>query len=636
VSKETPVITAPLSSLNSAVDDPAVKKTVSAESLSTEAVSDKSTKTKANKNKEKEKAFNSLLPIFAFIKPYKLMLALALFALLLTAGVNLSLGQGVKHVIDSGFIAGSKAQLQSAILVLIGLISLLAVGTFSRFYLMSWLGERVSADIRKAVFNRIVTLHPSYFEENRSGELMSRLTTDTALLQSIIGSSFSMALRSVLMLFGGLIMLLITSLKLTLVVVFCVPLILVPMMIYGRKVRKLAESSQDAIADIGTYAGEIIHNIKVVQSYTHEQREQQAFAGEVEKAFAVAKRRVKQRSFLIAIVIFLTFGAISGMLWVGGMDVLAGNMSGGQLGAFVFYAIMVAMSVATVAEVYGELQRAAGSATRLLDLLKVESEIKEQHSPITIEQPKTAKIEFKNLTFCYPSRSEIEALSNINLTIPAGKIVAVVGPSGAGKTTLFELLQRFYDPQQGGICFNETNITALKLTELRATMGMVPQQPILFSSDVWHNIRYGNPEASDAEVIAAAKRAHAHEFIEQLPEGYASFLGEQGVRLSGGQKQRIAIARAILKDPCVLLLDEATSALDAQSEHLVQEALNDLMANRTTLIIAHRLATVVHADIIVLMDQGKIVDIGDHQSLLLSSTLYQRLCELQFDKIAAD
>ena len=584
---------------------------------------------KSNDNK----AFASLLPIFSFIKPYKMMLALALVALLLTSGVSLSLGQGVKFVIDSGFIAGSEEQLKTAILVLIGLIVLLAIGTFSRFYLMSWLGERISADIRKAVFDRIVTLHPSYFEENRSGELMSRLTTDTALLQSIIGSSFSMALRSFLMLIGGLIMLLITNLKLTMIVILCVPLILLPMMIYGKKVRKLAESSQDAIADIGTYAGEIIQNIKVVQSYTHEAREQQAFAGEVEKAFVVAKRRVKQRSFLIAIVIFLTFGAISGMLWVGGMDVLQGKMSGGELGAFVFYAIMVAMSVATVAEVYGELQRAAGSATRLLALLKIESEITELESPNSIQEQKAAIIQFKDVNFSYPSRPDSAALKNINLNIPTGKVIALVGPSGAGKTTLFELLQRFYDPQQGVISFNETNITQLKLTDLRHEMGMVPQHPILFSSDVWHNIRYGNPEASDQDVIIAAKRAHAHEFIEQLPEGYSSFLGEQGVRLSGGQKQRIALARAILKDPKVLLLDEATSALDAQSEHHVQAALNELMENRTTLIIAHRLSTVIHADIIVVMDHGEIVATGDHKSLLANSNLYQRLCELQFDRV---
>ena len=583
--------------------------------------------------KEKQ-AFKSLLPIFAFIKPYKLMVALALVALLITAGVNLSLGQGVKFVIDNGFIAGSEQQLTSAIMALIALVFLLAIGTFSRFYLMSWLGERVSADIRRAVFNQIVTLHPSYFEENRSGELMSRLTTDTALLQSIIGSSFSMALRSMLMLLGGIVMLLVTNLKLTLFVVVCVPLILVPMMVYGKKVRSLAASSQEAIADIGTYAGEIIQNIKVVQSYTHEQREQSAFGEEVEKAFAVAKRRIKQRSLLIAAVIFLTFGAISIMLWVGGMDVLNGRMSGGELGAFVFYAIMVAMSVATVAEVYGELQRAAGSATRLLALLEVQSDI---NTPDTVlpfpEQPSTAILTFNNVDFYYPSRPDSAALKNINLTIPAGKVVALVGPSGAGKTTLFELLQRFYDPQQGQINCHGIDIKALNLKNLRQLMGMVPQHPILFSSDVWHNIRYGNPNASDDAVINAAKRAHAHEFIEQLPGGYKSFLGEQGVRLSGGQKQRIALARAILKDPEILLLDEATSALDAQSEHHVQAALKELMVNRTTIIIAHRLATVVHADIIVVMEQGRVVDVGNHKSLLTSSKLYQRLCQLQFDMV---
>jgi ATP-binding cassette subfamily B protein len=585
-----------------------------------------------NSSKNQHKALTSLLPIFAFIKPYKFMLFFALFALLITATVNLSLGQGVKFVIDSGFIAGSVKQLQSAILVLIGLISLLAIGTFSRFYLMSWLGERVSADIRKAVFNRIVTLHPSYFEENRSGELMSRLTTDTALLQSIIGSSFSMALRSLLMLIGGLVMLMVTNMKLTLFVILSVPIILIPMMIYGRKVRKLAASSQDAIADVGTYAGEIIQNIKVVQSYTHEEKEQHAFANEVEKAFTVAKRRVKQRSYLIAIVIFLTFSAISGMLWVGGMDVLKGDMSGGELGAFVFYAIMVAMSVATIAEVYGELQRAAGSATRLLELLEIKSDIKELLSPLMPINNSQSVITFNDVSFCYPSRPNKKALSHIDLVIPTGKIVAFVGPSGAGKTTLFELLQRFYDPQKGNISFNEVDITQLKLTDLRQAMGIVPQHPILFSSDVWHNIRYGKPEAANEEVISAAKRAYAHEFIKQLPQGYDSFLGEQGVRLSGGQKQRIALARAILKDPEVLLLDEATSALDSQSEHHVQAALDDLMAHRTTLIIAHRLATVIHADLIVVMEQGKIIDTGNHNSLLSSSKLYQRLCELQFDK----
>ncbi|WP_376708446.1 ABC transporter transmembrane domain-containing protein [Shewanella surugensis] len=584
-------------------------------------------------NAKKTKAFTSLLPIFAFIRPYKLMAVSALLALLLTAGVSLSLGQGVKFIVDNGFIAGSKAQLSDAIFVLMGLISLLAVGTFTRFYLMSWLGERVSGDIRKAVFNQIVTLHPSYFEENRSGEIMSRLTTDTVLLQSIIGSSFSMALRSMFMLIGGLIMLLITSVKLTLFVIICVPLILVPMIIFGRRVRTLAASSQDAIADIGTYAGEIIQNIKVVQGYTHESREQAAFGAEVEKAFEVAKHRVQQRSFLIAVVIFLTFSAISMMLWVGGMDVLSGKMTGGELGAFIFYAIMVAMSVATISEVYGELQRAAGSATRLLELLKVESTILEPKIPQDIQHHHEMVLEFKNGDFYYPSQPNIAALKGINLQIPKGKVVAFVGPSGAGKTTLFELFQRFYDPQQGHIIFNGVDLTLLNLTVLRQAMGMVPQQPVLFSTDVWHNIRYGRPNATDEDVIDAAKRAHAHEFIERLPQGYQSYLGEQGVRLSGGQKQRIALARAILKDPEVLLLDEATSALDADSEYHVQAALKELMQNRTTLIIAHRLATVVHADMIVVMDQGQIVDTGSHQSLLKTSSLYKRLCELQFDRI---
>ena len=587
---------------------------------------------KPNTPNKQEKALKSLLPILAFIKPYKLMVFYALMALLVTSLVSLSIGQGVKFVIDKGFVAGSQSELQSSIFFLIGLVALLAIGTFCRFYLMSWLGERVSADIRKTVFNRLITLHPSYFEENRSGELMSRLTTDTTLLQSIIGSSFSMALRSLLMLVGALTMLLITNINLTMYILIGVPLALIPMIFHGKKVRKLASHSQDSIADIGTYAGEIIQNIKVVQSFTHENKEKLAFADEVEIAFDIAKRRIRQRSLLIASVIFLAFSAISVMLWSGGRDVISGAMSAGDLGAFVFYAIMLAMSVGTIAEVYGELQRAAGSATRLLELMSVDSEIIDPSTPAQMPDNKENIIEFKQLKFNYPSRPDVSALNNINLTIPTGKVIAIVGPSGAGKTTLFELLQRFYDPQQGSILFNNADITQLKLSDLRKTMGTVPQSPILFSSNVWHNIRYGKPEATEAEVINAAKRAHAHEFIEQLPEGYDSFLGEQGVRLSGGQKQRIALARAILKDPAVLLLDEATSALDAESEHLVQAALQELMINRTTLIIAHRLSTVMHADLIVVMKDGEIVDTGSHKSLLTSSALYQRLCELQFDQ----
>ncbi|MGK0440979.1 MAG: ATP-binding cassette subfamily B protein [Pseudohongiellaceae bacterium] len=575
----------------------------------------------------------SLRPIFAFIRPYTFMGVLALIALVATSTIVLSLGQGVKMVIDNGFIAGSEQQLKSALLVMIGMISLLAMGTFSRFYLMSWLGERVIADIRKAVFEKIVVLHPSYFEENRSGEITSRLITDTTLLQSIVGSSFSMALRSTLTLMGGIIMLLVTNVKLTLIVIACVPVVLVPMYVFGRRVRNLAASSQDAIAGIGTYAGEVIQNIKVVQSYGQEQAEQQAFGREVENAFAVAKRRIKQRSLLIAAAIFLVFSAISMMLWVGGSDVLSGRISGGELGAFVFYAVMVALSVATVAEVYGELQRAAGAATRLLELLQIESVIAAPLHPKSLYAATATTIEFCEVNFCYPSRPNNAALSKVNIEIQHGEIVAIVGPSGAGKTTLFDLLQRFYDPQQGNIKIHGANLKEVNLQDLRSTMGMVPQNPVLFSSDVFYNIRYGKPQAREEEVINAAKKAHAHDFIMQLPEGYKSFLGEQGVRLSGGQKQRIAIARAILKAPDILLLDEATSALDSESEHHVQAALNELMQQRTTLIIAHRLATVMHADKIVVMDKGKVATIGTHQQLITTNALYKRLCELQFDNM---
>jgi len=588
--------------------------------------------TEPNQKNIEKKSLKTLTPIFAFVLPYKKMLAGALTALLLTSAVSLSLGQGVRMIIDNGFIAGSEEQLTSAVGVMIIMITLLAFGTFTRFYLMSWLGERVSADIRKAVFNQLLGLHPSYFEENRSGEIMSRLTTDTTLLQSIIGSSLSMALRSFLMLIGGLIMLVVTNWKLSLIVMGFVPLVLLPMMIFGKKVRNLAKESQDSIADIGTYAGEAIQNIKVVQSYTHEPQEKLAFSKEVETAFNIAKQRIKQRSVLIATVIFLAFGAISLMLWFGGMDVLNGKITGGELAAFVFYAIMVASSVATVSEVYGELQRAAGSAERLLELMSVESEIKVVAHPADFDHSTKHVITFEKVHFNYPSRPDSAALKDINLQIERGKIIALVGPSGAGKTTLFELLQRFYDPQNGKITFNNAPITEVDPSNLRSQMGMVPQHPILFSSDVWHNIRYGRPDATDEEVIAAAKRAHADEFIQDLPDGYASFLGEQGVRLSGGQKQRIALARAILKDPEVLLLDEATSALDAESEHHVQAALNELMKGRTTLIIAHRLATVIHADMIVLMEQGNIIDTGTHSQLLKKSSLYKRLCELQFEQ----
>ena len=584
--------------------------------------------------KSQDKKVAILFELIQFIRPYKGHVLAAFIALIFTAAVMLSVGQGVRMLIDEGFAQQSIEQLQQAVLFILAITVLIAGGTFSRFYLVSWLGERVSADIRLAVFNHVITLHPSYFETNGSGDIMSRITTDTTLLQSIIGSSFSMAIRSVLMLLGALVMLFATNIKLTIIVLISVPFILVPILFYGRKVRKLSRKSQDSMADVGSYAGEAIEHIKTVQSYTHEQQESHAFAKEVEKSFDIGRSRIKQRATLIAGVIIIVFGAITGMLWVGGSDVIHGKMSGGDLGAFVFYAILVASSLATISEVLGELQRAAGATERLIEILHVKSHILPPIENVVSAKDLNAEITFEEVSFNYPSRPDQAATQGLNLVAEQGKVLALVGPSGAGKTTLFELLQRFYDPQEGRITLGGTDIRQLDPEDLRQQMALVPQQPALFSSDVFHNIRYGKPDASDEEVISAAKKAHAHEFISQLPQGYNSYLGERGVRLSGGQRQRIAIARAILKDPHILLLDEATSALDSESEHYVQQALEELMRGRTTIIIAHRFSTIQHADHIAVLDQGRLVDIGDHQSLLQTCDLYQRLVELQFKQVS--
>lgn len=577
-----------------------------------------------------KRKLSSLLMLGRFVLPYKKRLAAAICALVFTAGITLSVGQGVKMLIDLGFVERSLDQLNSAIFFILALALLMAVGTFIRFYLVSWLGERVSADIRQAVFDHVINLHPSYFETNRSGEIMSRLTTDTTLLQSIIGSSFSMALRSSLTLVGALIMLLVTNLKLTMMVLACVPLVLMPILIYGRRVRALSRRSQGSIADVGSYAGEVILNIKTVQSYTREPEEKAAFQVEVENAFAIARRRVQQRAALIAVVILLVFGALSGMLWVGGSDVLSGEMSAGDLGAFVFYAILVSSAVATLSEVFGELQRAAGATDRLMELMRVESTILAPTSDAVSASSLAAQLHIEQLEFRYPSRPDTPALVDFNLDIREGECLALVGPSGAGKSTVFELLQRFYDPQQGGIALGGCDLRRIDPRELRQQMALVAQQPALFTADVMHNIRYGKPNATEDEVVAAAKAAHAHEFIVQLPEGYQTNLGERGVRLSGGQRQRIAIARAILNDPRILLLDEATSALDAHSEHQVQLAIEELMRGRTTVIIAHRLSTILHADKIAVLDQGRLVSLGNHNSLMANCELYQRLARLQF------
>jgi len=567
-----------------------------------------------------------LLKLSSFIKPYKKIAMIAFIALIITSLSFLLFGQGIKLFIDEGIYTLQNRQLIIISVVLITLV----MGTFFRFYFVSWIGERVSNDVRLAVFNHLLTLHPHYFEMNRSGEINARLTTDTTLLQSIFGFSISMALSSVLLFFGGLVMMLITNLKLALIVLITVPVILLPMAIYGRRLRALSRKSQDTVADIGTYAGEIVQNIKVVQSFTREPEESIAFKNEVEKAFSAAKRRIMQSSLLIAAAMILVFTGLGAMIWFGAKDVTNGDISAGELASFVFYAIMVARSVAVISEIYGQLQRAAGATERLLELLSEESQIKPPSQAIDLPGGPLS-LNFKNVSFSYPSRPQEKALNEISFKVDEGETVAIVGLSGSGKTTIFELIQRFYDPSNGSIEVGNVNIINLDPVNLRTNIGVVPQQPTLFSADVSHNISYGDPFANPNQIKAAAKEAFALDFIEKLPDGFNSYLGEQGVRLSGGQRQRIAIARAILKDPSILLLDEATSALDANSEQKVQEALKRLMQGRTTLIIAHRLATIMHADRILLIDNGDIVGEGTHQNLLSSSELYKRLCELQFN-----
>ncbi|MCB1670607.1 MAG: ABC transporter transmembrane domain-containing protein [Gammaproteobacteria bacterium] len=565
-----------------------------------------------------------------FLTPYKLQMAVALLALVVTSGLTLGLVQYVRIIVDSGFAAGSTASLNTAVAGFVIVAILQAVGTFTRFYWVSWLGERVTADIRKAVFNHIIDLHPGYFEANLSGEISSRITTDTTLIQSVVGSSASIALRNLLMLVGGVVLLFITNPRLTSVVLICIPLVVGPILYFGRKVRRLSRSSQDEVANVGAYVGESIQQIKTVQAFNHQQHDDRLFGDQVERAFKVARNRIWMRSVLIAVVTTLVFGALGAMIWVGGQDVISGRMSAGELTAFVAYAVLVAAAVGAISQVISELQRAAGALERLLELLEAENEITAPENPRQLDGEFQGLLEIDAIRFCYPTRPETPALDGVTLTINPGESVALVGPSGAGKSTLFDLVLRFYDPQTGSIRLDGIDIRELDPRELRRHIAIVSQQPTMFTGNVWDNIRYGRPEASDEEVHAAAEAAFASDFIHKLPEGYDSHLGESGIRLSGGQRQRIAIARAILKDPEILLLDEATSALDAESERKVQMALEQLMANRTSLVIAHRLATVMNVNRIVVMDSGKVIDQGTHRELLLSCPLYAKLASLQF------
>lgn len=568
--------------------------------------------------------------VVALLKPYRRRVILALIALVLASLAMLGVGQGLRAVIDRGFAASDPAWLDRALLVMFGIITLLAAATYTRFYNVSWLGERVTADLRRRVFDHLLSLPPSFFEQGRTGAVISSLTADTTLIEHAIGSSLSIALRNLLILIGGLAMLFTTNLKLTLMVLGGVPLVVVPIVLFGRRVRRLARISQERVADLGNRIDETIHEIRIVQAYGHEDADRRDFASLVERGFATSLDRIRNRATLIAAVMVLVFGAISLILWVGGHDVLAGRITPGQLSAFVFYAALVAGSVGALSESWGDLQRAAGATERLLELLAAQAEVTQPTHPSPLPARARGEITFSEVNFCYPSRPDAPALANFSLSVSPGESVALVGPSGAGKTTVFQLLLRFYDPQYGQLCLDGVPLSSADPLAVRRCIALVPQEAVIFAASVLENVRYARPEASPDEVRAACVAAHADDFVNRLPQGYDTDLGERGVRLSGGQRQRIAIARALLADRPILLLDEATSALDAESERLVQGALEKLMKNRTTLVIAHRLATVQRAGRIVVMEHGRIVETGNHEQLVQQDGLYAHLARLQF------
>ncbi|HQR52199.1 MAG TPA: ABC transporter transmembrane domain-containing protein [Burkholderiales bacterium] len=565
-----------------------------------------------------------------YAHPYRRQILAAAGALLVAAACFIVVGQGLKRVIDEGFVAANPHALNQALLTLLAIVGVMAAATYARFYFVSWLGERVIADLRRDVFDHLLRLSPGFFEATRTGELISRLTADTALLETVIGSSVSMALRNTVVGAGSLGMLFLTSAKLTLLVLVGVPAVLLPILFFGRRVRKLSRASQDRVADLGAHIDETLHEIRVVQAYVHESVERRHFAQRIEAAFATAVDRIRSRGALIAAVIVVVFGGVAAILWVGGHDVLAGRISAGELSAFVFYATLVASACGSLSEVVGDLQRGAGAAERLLEILRTEPQIRAPARPEPLPEPARGEVTFDNVTFCYPSRPRLPALGALSLAVARGEKLALVGPSGAGKSTVFQLLLRFYDPDTGVIRLDGVDLRAADPLAVRSRIALVPQEPAIFAASVAENVRYGRPDANDDAVRAACAIAFADEFVTRLPQGYETYLGERGVRLSGGQKQRLAIARAVLADRPILLLDEATSALDSASERMVQAALERLMEGRTTLVIAHRLSTVQRVDRIAVIEHGRLVAIGRHAELIATSPLYARLAELQF------
>jgi len=582
-------------------------------------------------NQTNPRGFRTLAALLPFLRPYKKQFVLAIFSLILAASATLAVPLSFRQIIDLGFNANSDNQINQTFLILFIVACLVALGTSLRFYMVSWLGEKITTDIRAAVYSHVIKQSPEFFESTHSGEILSRLNTDTVLIQTLIGTSVSMAIRNILLLAGGLVMMFITSPKLSVLIFATLLLTIIPTMIMGRRVRKLSRASQDKIADASALAGEKLNAIPTIQSFTNEKVEINRFNQSIQSALDAAITRTRARSLLTFVAILFGFASIILVLWLGAYAVMDNQITAGELSQFILYAVIVAGAIAGISEVIGDTQRAIGASDRLLELLNVQSTIQDFTIVKSIPKVNAAGIgvQIQNLSFRYPSNPN-SVLSNISLEIKPGERVAIVGPSGAGKTTLFQLLQRFYDPTSGTILFSDINIQKIPLEALRKMIGVVPQDIVIFSDNAMENIRFGKMDATDEEVLSAARLAIADEFISKLPDGYQSFLGDRGIRLSGGQKQRIAIARVLLKNPALLLLDEATSALDAESELLVQRALEAAMDSRTTLVIAHRLSTVKQADKILVLENGKIIETGTHADLIQRSGLYSRLAKLQF------